>query len=323
MTKSLETETHEVEGLVIATPAKRSKALSSAADQTFLNIIIGLSSVVLIAVLLYGAVLITGGLPAFAQQGLGFLFGLEWNPGTQVFQALPFIAGTIFTAFGALLIAVPLSVASALFIAEYAPPWLAAPVGYLIELLAAIPSVVYGLWGIFVLIPAVRGFQTWFVGATGVNWTPLGTGLLSAILVLSVMVVPFICAIARDVIKLVPNDQREAAYALGATKWEVIRYGILPFARAGILGGVILGLGRAIGETLAVTMVIGNANQIATNPFASTATMSSIIASNFGEASDAMRPALIAMGFMLLVFSVVINAIARVVITKLTPVGTR
>ncbi len=308
---------------MIATPARRSKALSSAADQTFLNIVIGLSSVVLIAVMLYGVVLITGGLPAFAREGLGFLFGLEWNPGTQVFQAFPFIAGTAFTAFGALLIAVPLSVASALFIAEYAPPWLAAPVGYLIELLAAIPSVVYGLWGIFVLIPAVRGFQTWFVGLTGVDWTPLGTGLLSAILVLSVMVVPFICAIARDVIKLVPNDQREAAYALGATKWEVIRYGILPFARAGILGGVILGLGRAIGETLAVTMVIGNANQIATNPFASTATMSSIIASNFGEASDAMRPALIAMGFLLLVFSVLINAIARIIITKLTPVGTR
>jgi phosphate transport system permease protein len=183
--------------------------------------------------------------------------------------------------------------------------------------------VVYGLWGIFVLIPAVRSFQVWFVGATGLNWTPTGIGLLSAILVLSVMVIPYICSIARDVIQLVPNDQREAAYALGATKWEVIRYGILPYARAGILGGVILGLGRAIGETLAVTMVIGNAGEIAKNLFSSTATMSSLIASQFGEAGGTQLSALIAVGFLLLVFSVLVNLVARVVITKLTPVGTR
>jgi phosphate transport system permease protein len=307
----------------VSTPLKRSRGLSSRADNVFKNLIIGLASIVLLATAAYGFVLVLGGLPALQKEGLGFLFGLEWNPGTGVYQALPFIAGTFFTALGALVIAVPLSVAAALFIAEYAPKWLATPVGYLIELLAAIPSVVYGLWGIFVLIPVVRGFQQWFVSLTGVDWLPIGTGLMSATLVLSVMVIPFICAIARDVIQLVPNDQREAAYALGATKWEVIRYGILPFARAGILGGVILGLGRAIGETLAVTMVIGNANRIATNPFDSTATMSSIIASNFGEASDAMRPALIAIGFLLLVFSVVVNVLARVVITRLTPVGTR
>jgi phosphate transport system permease protein len=301
----------------VASSVRRPRGLSSRADNIFRNIIIALASVVLIATAAYGFVLIVGGAPALQKEGLGFLFGLEWNPGTNVYQALPFIAGTFFTALGALVLAVPLSVAAALFIAEYAPRWLATPVGYLIELLAAIPSVVYGLWGIFVLIPAVRAFEQWFVSVTGVP------GLLSAILILAVMVVPFVCAIARDVITLVPNDQREAAYALGATKWEVIRYGILPFARAGILGGVILGLGRAIGETLAVTMVIGNANRIAANPFDSTAPMSSIIASNFGEASDAMRPALIAIGFLLLVFSVVVNVIARVVITRLTPVGTR
>jgi phosphate transport system permease protein len=304
-------------------PTRRPASLTSAADNVFRNIIIALASIVLIATGLYGFVLILGGLPAFQKEGLGFLFGLNWDPGQGVYQALPFIAGTFFTALGALIIAVPLSVAAALFISEYAPRWLAAPVGTAIELLAAIPSVVYGLWGIFVLIPAVRGFQQWFVSVTGVSWLPTGTGLMSAVLVLAVMVIPFICAIARDVVTLVPNDQREAAYALGATKWEVIRFGILPYARAGILGGVILGLGRAIGETLAVTMVIGNANRIAQTPFDSTATMSSIIASNFGEANDQMRPALIAIGFMLLVFSVVVNVIARVVITKLTPVGTR
>lgn len=302
---------------------RRSASLSSAADNVFRNIIIGLSSIVLIATVLYGFVLVVGGFPALQKDAIGFLFGLNWDPGQNIYQAFPFIAGTFFTALGALVIAVPLSVAAALFISEYAPRWLAGPVGTMIELLAAIPSVVYGLWGIFVLIPAVRGFQVWFVGATGVPWPPTGTGLMSAVLILAVMVIPFICAIARDVITLVPNDQREAAYALGATKWEVIRFGILPFARAGILGGVILGLGRALGETLAVTMVIGNANRIARDPFDSTATMSSIIASNFGEANDSMRPALIAIGFMLLVFSVIVNVIARVVITKLTPVGTR
>jgi phosphate transport system permease protein len=302
---------------------QRSKSLSSAADNIFKTIVIALASIVLLAVVAYGIVLIAGGFPAFAREGLGFIFGLDWDPGQEKFQALPFIAGTFFTGFGALILAVPLAVAASLFIAEYAPSWIAVPVGYAIEMLATIPSVVYGLWGIFVLIPAVRGFQTWFVGVTGFDWQPNGIGLFSAILVLAVMVIPYICAVSRDVIKLVPNDQREAAYALGATKWEVIRYGILPYARAGILGGVILGLGRAIGETLAVTMVIGNTNVLAQNLFSSTATMSSLIASNFGEASGAMLPALIAIGFMLLVFSVIVNLIARIVITKLTPVGTR
>jgi phosphate transport system permease protein len=311
-----------VEGNVIS-DVKRPRSMTSAADDTFRNVIIALASVVLIAIVLYAIVLVAGGAPALAREGLGFIFGLEWNPGTERFQALPFIAGSFFTALGALVVAVPLAVAAALFIAEYAPKWLAVPVGYMIEMLAAIPSVVYGLWGIFVLIPAVRGFQVWLVGVTGLDWTPTGIGLMSAILVLAVMVIPYICAIARDVIQLVPNDQREAAYALGATKWEVIRYGILPYARAGILGGVILGLGRAIGETLAVTMVIGNAGEIAKNLFSSTATMSSLIASQFGEAGGTQLSALIALGFLLLVFSVIVNLFARVVITKLTPVGTR
>ncbi len=305
----------------------RPRSMTSAADNIFRLIILALACVVLAAVAVYGFILIQGGFAAFTRENsggfFGFIFGLEWNPGTEKFQALPFILGSLFTGFGALIIAVPLAVAAALFIAEYAPKWLATPVGYMIEMLAAIPSVVYGLWGIFVLIPAVRNFQIWFVGATGVDWQPTGTGLMSAILVLAIMVIPYVCAIARDVIQLVPNDQREAAYALGATKWEVIRYGILPYARAGILGGVILGLGRAIGETLAVTMVIGNASDIAKNLFSSTATMSSLIASQFGEAGGTQLSALIALGFILLILSVIVNLIARVVITKLTPVGTR
>ncbi len=300
------------------------KRSSAAADGIFKNIIVGLSVLVLIVALGYGFILLTNGAPAFAKEGFRFLFGLEWNPSTNTYQALPFIAGTFFTALGALVLAVPLAIAAALFLVEYAPRWLAGPVGYLIELLAAIPSVVYGLWGIFVLIPVVRQFELFVVMRfPSLGWAPIGIGLLAAILILGIMVIPFVCAIARDVIRLVPNDQREAAYALGATKWEVVRYAILPYARAGIFGGVILGLGRAIGETLAVTMVIGNANQIAANIFASTATMSSIIASNFGEATNEMRAALVAIGLVLLLFSVLVNSIARFVVQKLTPAGTR
>lgn len=304
--------------------ARRGRPRGSGGDAVFKLIITGLACLILVAAALYGLQLVLGGAPAFAAKGLGFLFDTTWDPARNEFGALPFIAGTFLTSFGALIIAVPLAVAAALFIAEYAPPWLAAPVGYLVELLAAIPSVVYGLWGIFVLVPVVRQFEVWVVLNTGLPWAPTGIGLLSAILVLSIMVIPFIAAIARDVIRLVPSDQREAAYALGATKWEVIRTGILPYARAGILGGVILGLGRAIGETLAVTMVIGNDNRLPANPFAPAATMSSIIAANFGEATtDEFVSSLIAIGLVLFVFSVIVNALARVIITRLTPQGTR
>ena len=310
-----------IESPSLPTP-RRSRGLSSAADGVFRNIIIALSSVVLLAAGVYCVVLALNGAPAFLKEGLNFVFGQNWDPAADTFQAFPFIIGTLLTAFGALLIAVPLALASAIFIAEYAPRWLAEPVGYLIELLAAIPSVVYGLWGIFVLIPALRPFQAWVATSLNVSWAPSGVGLFSAILVLAVMIIPFIAAISRDVIRLVPNDQREAAYALGATKWEVIRTGILPNARAGIFGGVILGLGRAIGETLAVTMVIGNFNGLPANPFAPTATMSSIIASNFGEATTPMFiSSLIAVGLILFVFSVLVNSLARVVIVWLTPKG--
>jgi phosphate transport system permease protein len=302
-------------------PVTIRKTGSSVADRIFQNIIVGLAGVVLLTALVYCAVLLWRGAPAFAKEGLGFVFGSNWDPANNSFQALPFIAGTFLTALGSLVIAVPLALGSSLFVAEYAPRWLAGPVAALIELLAAIPSVVYGLWGIFVLIPSLRPFQGWLAGLMG-QPAPVGPNLFAAILVLAVMVIPFIAAISRDVIKLVPNDQREAAYALGATKWEVIRYAILPYARAGILGGVILGLGRAIGETLAVTMVIGNANRFPTSLFQPAATMSSIIASNFGEATTTeFVSSLIAIGFVLFVASLIVNFLARVVIAKLTPHG--
>lgn len=314
----------------MTTPApKARKGSGSRADARFQAVIVGLASIVLVTALAYSVVLLLNGASAFGREGLGFVFGSNWDPANGHFQAFPFIAGTFFTALGALVIAVPLALAASLFIAEYAPDWLANPIAYLVELLAAIPSVVYGLWGIFVLIPATLPVQKWLVSlfqiknASGELYSPVGPGLFSAMLILAIMIIPFISAISRDVIKLVPTDQREAAYGLGATKWEVIRYAILPYARAGILGGVILGLGRAIGETLAVTMVIGNANRFPQNLLSPTATMSSIIASNFGEAgTPEFVSSLIGIGFVLFVVSLIVNFLARIVIAKLTPQGT-
>jgi phosphate transport system permease protein len=311
------------------TIARPRPSSGSGGDAVFKNIIIGLSCLILVVIVIYAWQLLAGGASALFKDVFGFLFGSEWDPAADKFSGWIFIVGTFLTSLGALVIALPLSVGAALFITEYAPRWLAEPVGYMIELLAAIPSVVYGLWGIFVLVPLVRGFQVWLSVALNLpdNWKAnayLGNGLFAAILILSIMIIPFIASIARDVIRYVPNDQREAAYALGATKWEVIRTGILPYARAGIMGGVILGLGRAIGETLAVTMVIGNASRPLETLFSPTATMASIIASNFAEAtSDAFRASLVAIGFLLLIFSLIINLLARIIIIRLTPQGTR
>ena len=309
-----------------ARPTRPRPKGGSRADGLFFGVVLGLSCLVLVVAGLYFWQLAAGGWLAFQHEGLGFMFGTDWNsnPGAERYGAWPFIVGTFVTSIGALVIAVPLAIASALFVTEYAPPWLANPVGSLVELLAAIPSVVYGLWGIFVLVPAVRTAEVWFIGVTGAPWPPIGVGLPSAVLVLAVMVIPFIAAISRDVIRLVPSDQREAAYALGATKWEVIRTAIIPYARAGILGGVILGLGRAIGETLAVTMVIGNTNQLPSTPFSPSATMASIIAANFNEAQTPLFvSSLIAVGLLLFVFSVIVNFTARIIIARLTPEGTR
>ncbi|HEX2864942.1 MAG TPA: phosphate ABC transporter permease subunit PstC, partial [Deinococcales bacterium] len=211
---------------------------ASRADGIFFTVVLGLSCLVLVVAGLYFWQLASGGWEALRRDGLGFVFGTDWNPnsGQERYGAWPFIVGTVVTSVGALALAVPLAIASALFVTEYAPPWLASPIGYLVELLAAIPSVVYGLWGIFVLVPAVRAAELWFIQATGLPWPPTGVGLPAAVLVLAIMVIPFIAAISRDVIRLVPLEQREAAYALGATRWEVIRTAILPYARAGILG---------------------------------------------------------------------------------------
>jgi phosphate transport system permease protein len=310
----------------------RSRRLSSAGDRVFRQVIVTLSLVIVGLFLLSLYELGKESRQGIVENGWRFLTTVSWDPVTGSFGALNFIIGTLVTSLAALLIAVPLAVGSALFVTEYAPRWLAEPVGYLVELLAAIPSVIYGLWGVFTLVPIIRGIQTWIfyqewiVGNPALKWlvpqAPTGFGLLTAILILSIMVIPYTASIARDVIRLVPADQREAMYALGATKWEVVWRAILPYARAGILGGVILSLGRALGETLAVTMVIGNTPQLPRSIWDSTATMSSVIANEFTEAVENLHlSSLIEIGLLLFILSVIVNYVARLLIARLTPKG--
>lgn len=249
-----------------------------------------------------------------------FFVTSEWDPVAEHFGVLPFIHGTLVTAFLALLQAVPLSIGAALFLSELAPGWLRAPISFLIELLATIPSVIYGLWGVFVLVPLSRtyiepglasvfGFLPFFQGPA------YGVGLLTASMILAVMVVPFITSVAQEVFRTVPTAQREAALALGATRWETMRMAVLPYSRTGLIGAIMLGLGRAIGETMAVTMVIGNRSDVSWSLFAPANTMASVIANEFSEAtSELYKQALVEIGVVLLIVTVLINACARLLV---------
>lgn len=261
--------------------------------------------------------------PAVRAFGPAFLVRHAWNPVTEEFGALPAVYGTVVSSLLALLFAVPVSIGVAVFLTEVAPGWLRAPVSFLVELLAAIPSVVYGLWGLFVLVPWIRdpfqttlseylGFLPLFAGP------PLGVGMLTAGLLLAIMVTPIITAVTRDVLAAVPQDQREAALALGATRWEAIRHAVLPYARSGLIGAVILGLGRAVGETMAVLMVVGNAYQIDPSLLAPGQTMAGTIAAEFREAaSDVYRAALIELGLVLFAVTLLINVLARILVWRI------
>ncbi|TSA88091.1 phosphate ABC transporter permease subunit PstC [Deinococcus detaillensis] len=317
--------------------------LSSKGDGIFRTVIVGLSLVIALTFVLSIALLGQQSWPAIQKFGLSFLTTNVWNPVTSEYGALSLVMGTLLTSFLALLISVPLAIASALFVAEYAPKWLANPVGYLVELLAAVPSVVYGLWALFALKPLFQQVQLWLYTSNpdltarcaelfNSNTTslqcffmpqvPTGLGFLLAVTILAIMILPFTASVARDVIRLVPADQREAMYALGATKWEVISLAILPYARAGIMGGIILALGRALGETLAVAMVIGNTPEIIKSIWSPTATMASMIANQFGDAREGLqRSSVVGLGLTLFFVSVFVNLIARIIILRLTPKG--
>jgi phosphate transport system permease protein len=258
------------------------------------------------------------------QFGIGFFYGHDWDPVAGSFGAMPFIYGTLVSSFLALLMAVPLSIGVAVYVTEMCPQRLRAIISFLVELLAAIPSVIYGLWGIFVLAPLLREYVEPFLART-LGWTGLftgpmyGLGMLAAGIIMAIMVVPVIASITREVMTAVPQNQREAVLALGATRWEMIRMGVLRNARIGIVGGVILGLGRALGETMAVTMVIGNRPEIAKSLFAPGYTMASVIANEFTEATgDLYLSALVEIGLALFIVTLIVNALARLLVWSIT-----
>jgi phosphate transport system permease protein len=252
--------------------------------------------------------------------GVKFFYTSDWDPVSGQFGALPFVFGTLVSSVLALVIAVPLSVAAAVFITEMAPGWLKTPLSFLMELLAAIPSVIYGLWAIFILAPLLRDYVEPFLGKY-LGWTGLfngpayGIGMLAAGIILAIMIVPIVSSITREVMTAVPQQQREAVLALGATRWEMIRTGVLRNSRTGIIGGVILGLGRALGETMAVTMIIGNRAEIAKSLFAPGYTMASVIANEFSEATDNLYlSAIIEIGLALFLVTLIVNIIAQALV---------
>ncbi len=256
--------------------------------------------------------------------GLKFFRSIEWDPVNEQFGALPFVYGTLVSSLVALIIAVPLSLGVAVFTTEMCPKGLRGPLSFFVELLAAIPSIIYGLWAFFVLVPLLSQYVQPFLANT-FGWTGLfsgpsyGIGMLAAGTILAIMIIPIISSIAREVLQVVPQNQREGVLALGATRWEMIRVGVLRNARAGIVGGIILGLGRALGETMAVTMVIGNRPEIAKSLFAPGHTMASVLATEFSEATgDTYLSALIEIGLALFLVTIIVNALARLLVWTVT-----
>jgi len=291
----------------------------SGADRAYAVFTTASAAVIPIVVGLVFIALAIAGWPALRQFGTSFITSSAWDPVAGQFGAAPAIYGTLVSSALALLIAGPLALGVALFLVEFAPGWLREPVAFAVELLAAIPSVVYGLWGIFVLVPLLRRYVMPFLADTlHLGNTPLFSGpayvtsMLAAALILAIMILPYISAVSREVLRAVPRSQREAALALGATRWEMIRDAVLPYARSGLVGGLMLGLGRALGETMAVTMVIGNQHQISASLFAPGYTMASLIANEFSEATTPLHVAsLMAVGLLLLVTTFIVNAGAR------------
>ncbi len=261
---------------------------------------------------------------SLAKFGIKFFSGRTWDPVDGDFGALAFIYGTLVSSFLALLLAVPFAVGVAVFVTELCPRWLRTFISFTVELLAAVPSVIYGFWAFLVLCPLLRKYvERWL--AHSFKWTglfdgpPFGIGMLAAGIVLAIMIIPIISSITREVLVAVPQHQREAVYALGATRWEMIRMAVLRNARVGILGSIILGLGRALGETMAVTMVIGNTPQISRSLLAPAYTMASVIANEFSEAtSDLYLSALVEIGLALLLVTFVVNALARLLVWSIT-----
>ncbi|HET9032611.1 MAG TPA: phosphate ABC transporter permease subunit PstC [Dokdonella sp.] len=281
-----------------------------------------------VLVALAGAALsmLWGGREVLAQEGWSFFFSTEWNPVENRYGAVVPIFGTLVTATIAMLVAVPVSFGIALYLTEIAPSWLRGPVGSAIELLAGIPSIIYGMWGLFVLVPVMTEYVTpWLNDHLGTlpligrvfQGPPIGIGMLTAGFVLAIMVIPFVSSVMRDVFATVPTRLKESAYALGATKWEVVWDVVLPYTKSAVIGGVFLGLGRALGETMAVTYVVGNTVRFSVSVLEPGTTIAALIANDFAEAADTYRSALLLLGFVLFIVTFFVLAIARLMLMQL------
>ena len=313
--------------VVPVSAAPRRRAHRPVGDGVFGWLAAGAALLVLILLGLVALSMLWGGWPAFRAFGWHFFVGTEWDPVARRFAALVPIYGTLVTAAIAMLIAVPVSFGIAVFLTEVAPRWLAGPVAAAIELLAGVPSIIYGMWGLFVFVPFMADWIDPPVDATlgqlpGIGplfgGPPLGIGMLTAGIILAIMVIPFISAVMRDVFKLVPSSLRESAFALGATRWEVVRRVVLPYTRTAVVGGVFLGLGRALGETMAVTFVLGNAHDFSISLLAPGNSIAAVIANEFTEAdSDIYRQSLIALGFVLFIVTFIVLAIAKLMLLRL------
>ena len=309
--------------------AARAKALNRLRGMDIVFRVLTRGAALGVLIILGGVIvsLITGALPALQAFGFNFLIEERWNPVTERFGALAPIYGTLVTSFIAMLIAVPIGLLIAVFLTELCPMWLRRPIGIAIELLAGIPSIIYGIWGLFVFAPFLQETLQPFLITTFGNipvlstlfaGPPYGIGMLTAGLILAIMVLPFITSISRDVFDAVPPVLKEAAYGIGCTTWEVVRYVVLPYTRVGVIGGVMLGLGRALGETMAVTFVIGNAHKVSSSLLAPGTTISATIANEFTEAvGDLYTSSLIALGLILFVITFIVLAIARYMLLRI------
>ena len=296
-------------------------------DQWFRRILLGAAMLVLLLLASIAGSTLWGGSEAFRTFGLDFLTSTEWDAVAGNFGAVVPIYGTLVTSFLALLIAVPVSFGIAIFLTEVAPPWLRMPIASAIELLAGIPSIIYGMWGLFVFAPFMANYLSpWindhlgslpFIGAM-FQGPPLGIGVLTAGIVLAIMIIPFITSVMNEVFRSVPTTLKESAYALGGTTWEVVWDIVLPYTRSAVVGGIFLGLGRALGETMAVTFVLGNAQQLSASLLMPSSSIASVIANEFSEAyTDIHRSSLIALGFLLFVVTFVVLAAARLMLMRL------
>jgi phosphate transport system permease protein len=319
-----------------AVPALRARALSRLRLTEVMFRALTRTAAITVLVVLAGVILalISGAWPALRTFGLNFLVEAHWNPVTERFGALAPIYGTLITSLIAMLIAVPVGLGIAIFLTEICPPWLRRPIGIAIELLAGIPSIIYGMWGLFIFAPFLQEhvqpalialFEPIPLLSVLFAGPPYGIGMLTAGLILAIMVLPFVASISRDVFETVPPVLKEAAYGVGCTTWEVVRYVVLPYARIGVIGGVMLGLGRALGETMAVTFVIGNAHRISASILAPGTTISAAIANEFTEAvGDLYTSSLIALGLILFVITFLVLAVARYMLMRVEQkAGTR